>query len=342
MVKGDKTMKKYIPCFWITFFMMNLVLSPVSLQAAPLKKISASFTAYAYANPPFWIAKDLGLFEKYGLDVELAHVAGEKGLSAMVGGSLDVVQIGGTAIVSAAVQGMDVVILGTVFDRLVFALHANEQIKDVKELKGKTVGTGSIGGNSYFAGLVLFSKFGWALNKDARLLAVGGSPEVLAALQQGKFQAGIMAPPTTYIAAKMGFREIFNIASLDIPFPTISVASTRKYVKDNPDVILNVLRAASEATYVYKTRPDLANPVIAKYMRVSKDDPELLQSHGLYGKYMNETLEAPLEGIKMILGQLADTLKQPEIRSKNPSDFVDTRFTQKLESEGFFKKLSQK
>jgi hypothetical protein len=57
---------------------------------------------------------------------------------------------------------------------------------------------------------------------------------------------------------------------------------------------------------------------------------------------MNETLAPPLEGIKMILGQLADSLKQPDLRSKNPSDFVDTRFTQKLESEGFFKKLSQK
>lgn len=335
-------MKKYLPSLLLTFFMIGFLSSPADLRAAPLKKINASFTAYAYANPPFWIAKDLGLFEKYGLDVELVHIAGEKGLPAMVGGSIDVCQIGGIAVISAAVQGMDVAIYGTDFDRLVFALHASDQIKDVKDLKGKTIGAGNIGGNSYFAGLVLLKKFGWVLNKDVKLLAVGGSQEVFAALQQGKFQAGVMAPPTTDIAVKMGFREIFDIGSLDLPFPTISVASTRKFANNNPEVMMNVLRAASEATYIYRTRPDLAIPVVAKYMRVAKNDPALLQSHSLYGKYMNETLAAPLDGIKLILEQLAVTLKKPELQSRNPADFVDNRFVQKLEAEGFFKKLSQK
>ena len=335
-------MKKYLPCFLITFFMISFLSSPANLGAAPLRKINASFTAYAYANPPFWIAKDLGLFEKYGLDVDLVHIAGEKGLPAMVGGSIDVCQIGGIAVISAAVQGMDVAIYGTNFDRLVFALHASDQIKDVKDLKGKTIGAGNIGGNSYFAALVLLKKFGWVLNKDVRIMAVGGTPEVFAALQQGRFQAGIMTPPTTDIATKNGFREIFDIGSLDLPFPTISVASTRKFANNNPDVIMNVLRATSEATHIYKKRPDLAIPVIAKYMRVSKTDPALLESHTLYGKYMNETLAAPLDGIKLILEQLAVTLKKPELMSKNPADFVDSRFLQKMETEGFFKKLSQK
>ena len=105
---------------------------------------------------------------------------------------------------------------------------------------------------------------------------------------------------------------------------------------------MNVLRATSEATYVYKTRPDLANPVIAKYMQVSKDEPELMQSHALYGRYMNETLAAPMEGIKLILDQLAESQNRPDIKSRNPSDFVDNRFLERLASEGFFKKLSQK
>jgi len=151
-----------------------------------------------------------------------------------------------------------------------------------------------------------------------------------------------MSPPTTHRAAKAGFREIFNIGSLNVPFPTISVVSTRKFIQENPEVIVNVLRASSEATYLYKTRPDLVFPVIAKYMRVSKTDPELLQSHELYGRYMNENLTVPLEGIKFILSHLAERLNRPDLKSMNPSDLVDTRFLQRLESEGFFKRLSQK
>jgi NitT/TauT family transport system substrate-binding protein len=326
-----------ISCFLTAAHM----LASTSDAAPALKKVRASYSTLAYANPPFWIAKDLGLFEKYGLDVELSHVGGEKGIPAMIGGSLDVVQIGGTATVTAAVQGMDVVILGTFFNRLVFAVHASDQIKDIKDLRGKTIGTGSIGGNSYFAGLVLLSHLGWTLNKDATLLSVGGDPETLMALQQGKFQAGIMSPPTTYAALKAGFREIFNISNLNLPFPTISVVSTRKYIQENPETVLNVLRASSEATYLYKTRPDLVMPVIAKYMRVSKNEPDLLQSHNVYGKYMNETLTVPLDGVKFILNNLSDRLNRPDLKTKNPADFVDSRFTQKLEQEGFFKKLSQ-
>jgi hypothetical protein len=33
-------------------------------------------------------------------------------------------------------------------------------------------------------------------------------------------------------------------------------------------------------------------------------------------------------------------IKQPALKAKNPADFVDLRFVQKLEEEGFFKKFS--
>lgn len=330
------------PRFWIFVGIVFLApfIFPFKLIAAPLKRVRSAFSALAYANPPFWIAKELRLFEKYGLDVELVYVSGARPIQAMLGGSIDVSQVGGAATVAAAAQGADVVILGTVFTRLVFAVYASPQIKEVGDLKGKTIATGSIGGNSYFAGLLFLSKFGWVPNRDVGLMGAGGSPEVLAAMVQGKFHAGIMAPPTTNIAARMGFREIFDLASLDFPFPVISVVSTRKFIEGNPDVILNVLRATSEAIYLYKTRPDLTLPVVAKYMRVPKDDAALLQSQGAYGKHMNQTLVPSLDGIKFILDFLAE--QRPALKGKNPADFVELKFVKKLDEEGLFRKFSGK
>ena len=328
--------------FWISVGIVSLAafIIPSKLKAAPLIKVRSAFSALAYANPPFWIAKELKLFEKYGLDVELVFVSGSRPIQAMLGGSIDVSQVGGAATVAAAAQGADVVILGTVFTRLVFAVHASPQIKQVSDLKGKTIGTGSIGGNSYFAGLLLLSKFGWVPIRDVGLMAAGSSPDVLAAMAQGKFQAGVMAPPTTNIAARMGFREIFDLASLDFPFPVISVVSTRRYAEANPEVILNVLRATSEAIYLYKTRPESTLPVVAKYMRVSKDDAALLRSQETYGKHMNQTLVPSLDGIRFVLDFLAE--QRPAIKGKNPADFVELRFVKKLEEEGFFRKFSEK
>jgi ABC-type nitrate/sulfonate/bicarbonate transport system substrate-binding protein len=116
------------------------------------------------------------------------------------------------------------------------------------------------------------------------------------------------------------------------------VVSTRKFIEANPDTVTNVLRATAEAIYLYKTRPDLTLPVVAKYMRVPKDDAALVQSQESLGKHMNQTLTPSLEGIKFVLDFLAE--KQPALKAKNPADFVDLRFIRKLDEEGFFKKFS--
>ena len=301
---------------FIVFPFLLVSVIPNQLSAAtPVKKVRAAFTAFAYANPPFWIAKDLRLFEKYGLDVELVYVAGARNIQALLGGSIDVSQAGGASVVSAAAQGAEIVILGTVFKRLIFGVHAAPQIKEVGDLKGKNIGAGTVGGNSYFAGQLFLSKAGLVPNKDVTFRALGGTPEVLSALQHGQVQAGVLSPPSTTIAARMGFRQIFDIANLDLPFPTISVASTRRFAQENPETILNVLRATAEAIYVYKTQPELTLPVVAKYMRVPKDDPALRDF-------------------------LAD--QRLTVKTKNPADFVDFRFVGKLEEEGFFKRLATK
>jgi ABC-type nitrate/sulfonate/bicarbonate transport system substrate-binding protein len=321
-------------------FTASVTLWPLTTDAAQSRKIRLAFSALAYANPPFWIAHDLKLFEKYGLESEIVYVGGARPIQAMLGGSIDVSQVGGAAAVSAAAQGAEVAILGTVFNRLTFAVHVTPQIKQTSDLKGKTLATGAVGGNSYFAALAFLKNLGWAANREVGVMSAGGSPEVLAGLLQGKFQAGILTPPTSTTATKMGYREIFDLASLDFPFPVISVVSTRKYIDGNPEVITNILRATSEAIYLYKTRPDLTIPVVARFMRVAKDDPALLQSQQTVGQLLNQNLNPSIEGIKFVLEFLSE--RQPTLKGKNPADFVDPRFVRKLEEEGFFKKFSTK
>src|ERR671924_73498 len=161
----------------VLFFLpVALLFSSHRSAAAPLKKVRDAFTAFAYANPPFWIAKDLRIFEKYGLDVELVYVGGARNIQALIGGSVDFSQAGGASVVSAAAQGAEVAILGTVFRRLIFAVHAVPQIKEIKDLKGKNLAVGNVGGNSYFAGLLFLSRIGLIPNKDVVLRAVNGTP----------------------------------------------------------------------------------------------------------------------------------------------------------------------
>ena len=326
---------------WLTVASALLSSTNGDGYAAQAKKLRLAFSAFAYANPPFWIAHELKLFEKYGgYETELVYVGGSRPIQAMLGGSIDIAQVGGAAAVAAAAQGAEISILGTVFTRLTFAIHASPQIQQITDLKGKVVAAGAVGGNSYFAALVFLKQFGWVGNRDVGVTPAGGSPEVLAGLLGGKFQAGVLTPPTSTMAAKQGYREIFDLASLDFPFPVISVVSTRRFIDANPEVILNILRATSEAIFLYKTRPELTVPVVAKYMRVAKDDPAVLEAQRTVGQLLNQNLPPSLEGIRFVLDYYAE--RQPNFKIKNPADFVDMRFVRKLEEEGFFRKFTTK
>jgi ABC-type nitrate/sulfonate/bicarbonate transport system substrate-binding protein len=334
-------MERMVTRILLAIMVCSPAVMPSRVQAAQAKKLRLAFSAFAYANPPFWIAHELKLFEKYGgYETELVYVGGSRPIQAMLGGSIDAAQVGGAAAVAAAAQGAEIAILGTVFTRLTFAIHASPQIQQIADLKGKIIAAGAVGGNSYFAALVFLKHFGWTANRDVGVTPAGGSPEVLAGLLAGKFQAGVLTPPTSTMAAKQGYREIFDLASLDFPFPVISVVSTRRFIDANPEVILNILRATSEAIFLYKTRPELTVPVVAKYMRVAKDDPALVEAQRSVGQLLNQNLPPSLEGIRFVLDYYAE--RQPSLKNKNPAEFVDMRFVRKLDEEGFFKKFASR
>jgi hypothetical protein len=61
-----------------------LLASWCEAEAAHAKKLRLAFSAFAYANPPFWIAHELKLFEKYGgFDNELIYVGRRAGRSSV-------------------------------------------------------------------------------------------------------------------------------------------------------------------------------------------------------------------------------------------------------------------
>jgi hypothetical protein len=53
---------------------------------------------------------------------------------------------------------------------------------------------------------------------------------------------------------------------------------------------------------------------------------------------LDQNLKPSLEGIKFILDFFTD--QRLALKSKNPADMVDSMFINKLEEEGFFKKIA--
>jgi ABC-type nitrate/sulfonate/bicarbonate transport system substrate-binding protein len=102
---------------------------------------------------PTMVAKEQGIFEKHGLDVELTIVQNLATMPGAMGRQFDLGPISGPDIIKANKQNVDVVLVsGSAYDTLDFAtsevmLPADSTIKTAKDLEGKTVGAASLGGN---------------------------------------------------------------------------------------------------------------------------------------------------------------------------------------------------
>src|SRR6185369_9338479 len=120
-----------------------LFLSVVSLTAQDKKldSFTISYASVSGTRGPLWIAKDLGLFEKYGLDGNLIYIAsGVVAVNALLGGSVDIIAASGSSAVGAAARGAPIVIVASL-GHIAYKLIAMPSIKSVHDLKGKIIGT---------------------------------------------------------------------------------------------------------------------------------------------------------------------------------------------------------
>src|SRR5918996_4044044 len=98
----------------------RIFLSAIALLAVLFSSATAATTSLRLLYPSFggtwataWIAKESGYFASEGLDVELIRVGGStRMVAAMLGGSAPIIQAGAAAAGAAPPAGGDVVVIG--------------------------------------------------------------------------------------------------------------------------------------------------------------------------------------------------------------------------------------
>jgi ABC-type nitrate/sulfonate/bicarbonate transport system substrate-binding protein len=98
------------------------VVITVSEAVAQLKKVRMGISALSASYTASYIAKDTGLFKKHGLDVELILIDTGPTVHALIAGDLQVAGVGGSRIVSSAVEGSGLRILAATNNRQPYKL----------------------------------------------------------------------------------------------------------------------------------------------------------------------------------------------------------------------------
>jgi NitT/TauT family transport system substrate-binding protein len=285
------------------------------------------------------LAKEAGIFAKNGLDVQLVYVrGGATVMMALLSRETPISQVGGSSIVSAGLRGADAVMVAGGIATSDWWLMSRPEIKSAEQLKGGSVAIAVFGGTSDSFARVALKRLGLTPGKDVAILQIGGLPERLSALEKGRVQAAMLAAPDSFIAEKKGF---YNLVHVTQPYQTSSSATTRRFIRDSPDIVRRYVKSQIDAVHRIKTDRETGKKVLVKYLG-SQDKDILEKTYDLTSadEKLSPKQYPTLEGIKNILQPLAQT--DPKAKAAKPEDFVDIIFIKELDQSGYIDSLYKK
>lgn len=304
---------------------LSLLLICREAQAQPLKVVYPSFSG---AFTPLWMAHDLGLFAKQGVEVQPIFIeGGSKAAQAIVARDIDIGILSG-GVIEATLAGAELVFIGTHLKTLVFSLYGPGEIRSIADLRGKAIGVTRFATPAQYSAVLALRKFGLEADRDVKLLQTGGIPNSLAAMQKGIVQAAVLTAPTTIQARALGYREIADIAELGIPFIHSGITLRKAILREQPKAVEAFLKGFIEATRLMKSNEPLANRITGKYTRV-QDGERLKETYQSFAKHLSPELLVPREAIVNMMQFVA--ANDARASKAKPEEFYDNGPLQRLE-----------
>ena len=304
------------------------------------EKLRLAWAGFSPTNSPIWTIQDRKLLEKQGVDPEIIAIgASPTVLQALLANEIDAASISVTTLTSSRLQGADTVMIVGVVPTFVDHIISVSGITKVEQLKGKVGGVNRLGSTSDLGLRLALRKLGIDPDKDVKILPVGGNPERFAALSKGLTQFTIMPEPFLTQAERLGFRNLYNVTDLKIPFWWNGILSREAIIRKKRPLIMKLARAMVEAIHIIKTEKEYAKGLFKKHLGVA--DPEGLER--AYQDYSAVFPEVPYptpDGVKTMLDDLA--VKNPKAATADPRAFVDQSIIKEIEASGLIKQLYKK
>lgn len=233
----------------------------------PLKPLHLALANQSVTMTAVYVAKQLGIFEKYGYDARVLVLEPRAALAALLAGELDFyTAIGSTA--RAALRGVPVRVGLVALNRPDFSLVATKEIGTIDQLRGKVVGGYTPQGTVNVVLREMLLRKG--LKPDDYKVVNAGTARA-AALSSGTVQVAMLNSVETVRMVKQGFHVLGKAADLlELPqsglgFSVASAQKRREFLKPAVGAVL-------EAIQIVAKQKDKTVPVLMKQLAMSQDD----------------------------------------------------------------------
>jgi NitT/TauT family transport system substrate-binding protein len=311
-----------------------VMFSPSALWSAEVVRVGYPSLATGFAAS--WVTAEKGIWKKHGLDVELIFLrGGARTVSALIGGSVDFILGSDVGVVTANLQGANLIRVGVTTNTLGYSIVVQPSIKSIRDLKGKIIGI-TPGRDAAYARVVkLLRDNGMDAGKDVTFLSVGdGGPAArVAALSTGVIHASMFTPPSDMISEKAGLKVLLR---LDVANVGAGINTTAQFIQKSRAQAQRFLRGYMEGIQYLKTHKDESLKIFTKYVR----NPDLAIMAYLYDEISSRAekdLRPQAEAIRNLI-DLA-TLDFPQAKRLTEKDYSDLSLIDEIQRSGFIDQL---
>jgi NitT/TauT family transport system substrate-binding protein len=285
-----------------------------------------------------YVAQDLGLFRKHGLDLTFVQVRnGPVAMSALSSGETQFHwgSVSG-ANLGAIAEGADLVFVAGFINRLAGMFVVNPQINTPADLKGRSVAVNSLSGGGWIFSMLMLDYWGLSPDRDHIQFRTLGDQAVMA---QGVLSGTADAAFLGYTFGKMlqskGFRVLADSEKLPIPYQGSGVIAKRSFVTASPASLESLLRALLESA-AFIRNPENKGQVtksLARALRFKRAEDAEDGYHSMIDLY-EKKIYPSVDGIRNVIRLLG--MSNEKIRRLKAEDLVDDTMVRKLEKEGKF------
>ena len=305
------------------------------------EKIRIFYTAITGEQSIFWIVKESGMLQKYGLDPEMVFIdSGTLAVQTMVAGDSHLGMVGSTAVVLSGLGGLGVKTIAGLINSLTYILVTDPKITRPEQLKGAKLAIARFGSLSDFGTRLALKKVG-VPPSDVTLVQIGGGqPGRFAALKSGVVQGIVVAPPMTRVAIEQGYYPLLDMIKQKIEYAGSGIAVSPTFLRQKPETIKKFMQGLVAGIHYAKTHKEESMRITARYMRLdyNKDRPALEETYRVFIEEIIERKPYPtMEGLQRVLEQIGEN--DPKAKAAKPEQFVDTSFVKELDQSGFIDSL---
>lgn len=293
-------------------FALALVLAgPAAAQDLKPVKVTQAVASFAFL--PIDYAKAAGYFEEAGLDVQqIATRGGGPDLTALISGDVEFNAAAGTYQIGALQAGRELVNVYNFYDRnligLVISTEAAEESgispdapleERLQALKGLKIGM-TRPGSLTDKQVRHLMRVGDLSEDDVQVIAIGGPPNLLSALERGQIDGFAISVPHYQVAAERGSAVIWvdnakgEDPSID-PFMMESLLTTDDYAAANPDVVRAMVDALEHAVDDLASMPAEEIRAVVQEAYAKVDPDTMLLGIEAIKPALNESGEVSLE-----------------------------------------------